>query len=66
MEDAVAKGICREVGGWGNEDSVLVDYEDGKGRKELMPASLYTQRGYLPPLDQLRICAPDEKNAQRS
>lgn len=47
----MAIGLYRTKDGWANEDSVRVQYDDGK---ELdVPASQYVADGYQPPLDEL-------------
>ena len=47
----MAKGLYREENGWANQDSVRVQFEDGK---ELdIPRSLYEAEGYQPPFQSL-------------
>jgi hypothetical protein len=53
-------GLCRIRDGCGNQDSVLVRYDDGTVQE--LPARHYVELKYLPPLDDLRPCPkiPDD------
>ena len=56
MERHVATGLCKIRKGWGSEDSVVIQYDNGE--KHEIPASRYIDRGYKPPLDSLAACPP--------
>lgn len=52
------RGVCRTKNGWGTEDSVVVEYDDGTTLE--MPLSQYIQQGYDPPADTLPPCTGDQ------
>jgi hypothetical protein len=55
-----AYGICRIANGWVHQDSVWVQYDDGK--KLEIPASQYREHGYKPSIELLPECK-GEQNA---
>ena len=58
-----AHGICKVKGGWVHEDSVWVQYDDGK--KLQIPASQYDTEGYQPSIGLLRECTGEQLPARR-
>ena len=52
----MARGVCKIKDGWADQDSVIVRYDDGT--KMEVPASVYENDGYDPPLQQLPPCPP--------
>jgi hypothetical protein len=54
-----ATGVCRIKDGWGNQDSVIVRYDDGKQFE--LPRSQYEAQGYQPPFAQLPACSPGQR-----
>ncbi len=49
------RGLFRETGGWGDEDSARVQYPDGTEMD--VPKSQYESKGYEPPFDSLPMKA---------
>lgn len=47
----MAKGIYKITGGWGSQDSALVEYSDGT--KMEVPEDKYRSQGHNPPFEQL-------------
>jgi hypothetical protein len=56
----MTRGLCRMRSGWATEDSVLVEYDDGKQLE--VPASQYVANGYEPPIDDLPECTQDSND----
>jgi hypothetical protein len=54
-----ARGICKIKDGWVHQDSVWVEYDDGK-RLEI-PASQYESEGYQPPIELLPQCSGQQR-----
>ncbi|MCI0557852.1 MAG: hypothetical protein MN733_05105 [Nitrososphaera sp.] len=59
----MAKGICKITGGWATQDSVWVEYSDGK-RLEVSEEK-YRDAGYEPPIEKLPECK-GEQDANRT
>ena len=49
----MAKGIRKIKNGWGNQDSVLVKYQDGAEME--IPVSQYVAQGHHPRIDALPV-----------
>jgi len=47
-------GTCRVMNGWIRDDTVWVQYDDGK--KLEIPLSQYQKEGHQPPFDKLPEC----------
>jgi len=54
----MAHGICKIKNGWVRQDSVWVEYDNGK-RLEIA-ANQYRVEGHKPPIDQLPECKGEQ------
>ncbi len=60
----MAVGICKTKGGWGNQDSAKVRYDDGTILE--VPKDQYEDKGYEPPFYNLPECPKDSQRTNRT